>query len=257
MPKISWDSDDFKNPQDSTGTTTEKISGGGLEQGYLHGSLTQGLVAYYPMNSGSGSTVTDKALDNNGSINGTSWSSDSRIGEACLSFDGTDDYVKSMASIPSAAFTMSCWVRLDSWDSNSHVLGDNTNNNNFTGAYIEFNDSNSRIRFSIGDSSSWQNVYYSSVSTGTWYHLIGVFNGNSTSKLYVNGSLQGSNTNINYVNSSNDAWAGREPHGSWGNWLDGKIDDIRIYERKLSEPEIKALYNLERPSKISPGDTLQ
>ena len=50
MPKLNWDNDDFRNPQDSSGTTTENISAGGLEQGYFHGSLTQGLVAYYPMN---------------------------------------------------------------------------------------------------------------------------------------------------------------------------------------------------------------
>ena len=257
MPKISWNSEDFRNPQDSSGTTTEKISSGGLKQGYFHGSLTEGLIAYYPMDSGNGDTLSDEALGNTGSINGASWSSNSKIGDSCLSFDGTDDYVNDMRSIPSGAFTVSCWVKLESWGNNSHVVGDNTGNNSYKGVYLEFNNTNSRIRFSIGDGSTWQNAYFSSVSTGNWYHVTGIFDGVSTSKLYVNGSQRSSNTSVNYTNSENYSWAGREPHGGWDNWIDGKIDDIRIYDRPLTEPEIKALYNLERPSKISPGDTLQ
>ena len=257
MPKLNWDGDDFRNPQDSSGTVADTISrSGGLQQGYFHGSLTRGLLAYYPMKSGSGSTLIDStALRTDGSINGASWVS-GNIGDYALDFDGSSSYVNEMHGVPSGAFTLSCWARMDTWDNNSHIFGDNTDNNNHTGAYLEFNNTNSRIRFSIGNGSSWQNVYYSSVSAGNWYHIVGTFNGGSTSKLYVNGSEVGSNTSINYSNSTNATWAGREPHGNWSNWLDGQIEDIRIYDRKLSSPEIKALYNLSQPSKVSPGDTL-
>lgn len=34
-----------------------------------------------------------------------------------------------------------------------------------------------------------------------------------------------------------------EPYGSWRYYFEGLIDDVRIYNRALSESEIQALFN--------------
>jgi hypothetical protein len=50
MPTINWDKDEL-NQEDSAGTTTDTLGDhkGNLQQGYPLGSLTDGLVAYYPL----------------------------------------------------------------------------------------------------------------------------------------------------------------------------------------------------------------
>jgi hypothetical protein len=81
------------------------------------------------------------------------------------------------------------------------------------------------------------------LSTGVWYHLVGVFDGSSV-KIYVNGILGDSipasgttNTNPSSIN------IGRRELSGHQSWINGLIDDVLIYNRALSEAEIKALYD--------------
>ena len=251
MPKISWDSDDFKNPQDSSGTSTQKISGGGLEQGYRHGSLTQGLIAYYPMDSGSGSTVTDKALDNNGTINGASWSSDSRIGEACIDFNGSSDYLAMPEIALGDSFTVSQWVNLDQ---------DKDWNNSFGSESIlsMISYADGKIQSYIGDGSSWQaetNTGTGKTSPGNWQHWLITYDG-TTLRFFLNGVLEDTaSVSISIPSAVHHIGARNNQNNDYS--LDGRIDSTKIYRRPLSTPEVQALYNLTRPSQVSSGDTLK
>ena len=79
------------------------------------------------------------------------------------------------------------------------------------------------------------------ISTG-WNHYVFTSNGNITHKAYINGEYSFScsiNWNIN-GNIQSIEFASAE--GS-DYFFDGKIDDIRIYNRVLSESEIQQLYN--------------
>jgi hypothetical protein len=77
-----------------------------------------------------------------------------------------------------------------------------------------------------------------------WYHVIITFN-SGTMKLYINGSLVNSQTiDIQTINSC--------PNGQFilANWwsgdhngFNGKMDDIRIYTRTLSDIEVKYLFD--------------
>jgi hypothetical protein len=81
---------------------------------------------------------------------------------------------------------------------------------------------------------------------GQWYCVVGLYDGNSL-KIYVNGMLEGTNT-IGPVT----AYDGPEPlrigsyenstHGEFGSFQ-GKIDEVRIYDRALLDGEIQALCN--------------
>ena len=261
MPKISWNSEDFRNPQDSSGTSTEKISGGGLKQGYFHGSTTRGLVAYYPMDSGSGSTILDGALDNDGTINGASWTTDSKIGEACLSFDGTDDYVNHGVGYPSdQVFTISAWA-------NTNVLNPSggkfpVNLKGYGQPAIRQNNNGDGVFGLQWHDGSWQDLENSGYSTGEWVLVCGVWDKKAGEvRLHILSESQGLYTDTASFNGfGNSKFAEGDLGASYKRgstqFFDGKVDDVRIYNRALSTPEIQALYNLERPSKISAEDTL-
>ncbi len=83
-------------------------------------------------------------------------------------------------------------------------------------------------------------------SLNTWYNIVAIYDGSLLS-LYINGVLNSTST-VNYTldNSSEPLYIGKgftSVSWNWYRWFKGKIDDIRIYNRALTDAEIEALYN--------------
>ena len=81
---------------------------------------------------------------------------------------------------------------------------------------------------------------------GAWVHLCGVFDG-SAYRIYRNGSLVGSTTSATSPPAASSAiWAigARAPQnpGDASEFLQGQIDDVRIYGRALSDAEVEAIH---------------
>ena len=84
-----------------------------------------------------------------------------------------------------------------------------------------------------------------------WYHAVGLVGNNSGLKLYLNGQLAGVNSYLPDLNEiSGILYFGRSsedfPYPT-ESFYKGLIDDVRIYNRVLSEAEVAALYELEKP----------
>ena len=83
------------------------------------------------------------------------------------------------------------------------------------------------------------------VSVGNWMHVVATRSGsndNGKFKMYVNGNFETS-TNFNQsVNYGSNSYIGRTFNSD--KYLPGDLDDLRIYDRVLSDTEIQALYNL-------------
>jgi len=178
---------------------------------------------------------------NHGTINGPVWK-DGSYGWA-LDFDGNDDYVKVLnsASLKNVGYvTASMWINLD-----------NLNDQNF---YTHKNgDDGHEIVIFNGDLGLWVKIagtWYSAnvvasdyLTTDTWYHLVGTYDG-LTIRLYVDGSEVSSNTidqgPIPAIDA--DLCIGQNQF-TGGAFVDGTIDEFRIYNRALSSSEIQAIYN--------------
>lgn len=261
MADLLWNSDDFRNPKDSSGTVADTISHNGeLQQGYFHGSLTQGLVAYYPMEAGTESTLYDSTeLGNNGSINGASWTS-GKTGSYCLSFDG-DDFVEVSYPGPDLEnWTISAWLLKDDWSGSglqdwaSAQESDTTNSNK----PLDFYWDSGKITHRRGDAAG--EVLAADVSSRNgWIHAAVTQRRISSSSvelmLFIDGvqkdAVSGDYENMRPKNALNLGRAFTDEQ-----YYIGRIDDFRLYERRLSNPEIKALYNLSKPSTVKPEDTL-
>jgi hypothetical protein len=78
-----------------------------------------------------------------------------------------------------------------------------------------------------------------------------VYDGNLSSgqrsKLYINGSLDktASETSSSIPNYAGNLGFGIL-QGNTSGYLDGRLDDIRVYNRALSSSEVKQLYNMGR-----------
>lgn len=88
----------------------------------------------------------------------------------------------------------------------------------------------------------------SSVSANSWYHLVGTFDG-ATSSIYVNGVL--SAANYFYVTTTIDTnTSSLLIGGSASKYFNGTLDDLRIYNRALDLREVKKLYNFGRGTTV-------
>lgn len=98
---------------------------------------------------------------------------------------------------------------------------------------------------------------------GKWHHVAGTYDG-STVRLYVDGKQVGNGTpatlQIDYnLPSSNDLAIGEVGGGGdFHNGFSGAIDELSIYNRALSPPEIQAIYNAGSAGKsAAPGPSTQ
>lgn len=166
-----------------------------------------------------------------------------------LNLDGTDDYVTiASPSLPTGDFTYAAWVNLGTaTDESIFSILDVPATSNELLVYVN---ASSKIQFQI-DSAATTVTSTNSVSTGTWTH-VAVTRAGSLMTIYINGAADpttGSNGNALafgscYLLVGVDADSiGSNCNGSLGNYLDGKMDDIRIYNYALSAAQIGKLYN--------------
>jgi hypothetical protein len=159
----------------------------------------------------------------------------SKVGGA-LSFDGVDDYVrvKSTPIITSGDSTWIVWVKV--------VNPSQTSANIFLSqerSYLTFDYSfPGKASFNVPGSDICSNT---SVSSNTWYFLAGVYRGNQQ-EVWINGILDKVRSgSASYMSYPVDF--GRYSGGYYAN---GLIDEVRIYNRALSDAEIQALYNAKK-----------
>jgi hypothetical protein len=165
------------------------------------------------------------------------------VGNALI-FDGIGDHIKlNNQVVESTAVTVSAWVRPDSAPTNvNRVVGSELANDGF----ILYFDASGHARFLVGDGTTTGDVVGTTViQSGGWYHLVGTYDGTTTS-IYVNGVLEGTDgtspATITYPAGGNTYIGGDESGGVGPERLfKGAIDEVAIFDRALSSDEIKTL----------------
>jgi hypothetical protein len=214
-----------------------------------------GLVAAYSFNEGSGTAVTDASGNGNtGAISGATWTTSGRFGGA-LSFNGTNAWV-TVNDAPSldltTAFTMEAWVNPRMPLGWQVVALKEQSNDLVYAMYANTPADNPSSVASIGG------IAFAAVPAqgdlevpaNVWTHLTTTYDG-STLRLYSNG-----------VEVGNLAVSGQMPvspgplriggDSIWGEYFDGLIDEVRIYNRALTPAEIQAdMYSPVTPPSFS------
>ena len=211
-----------------------------LEISYTPPDNSGGLVAAYDFDQGTGNTLPDvSGGGNDGTISGASWTS-GRTGGG-LSFDGIDDrvMVASSASLElGAQMTLEAWVRptTEQFDRRTVVYREG----NMYSLYAGHNSRRSlRPSSSIRVGSSPRSVNSGvSLEPGAWTHLAATYDG-ARFHLYIDGISVASRDLTGDIKPSTDPlWIGG--NGPLGQYFNGLIDDLRIYNRALSQAEIQA-----------------
>jgi hypothetical protein len=124
--------------------------------------------------------------------------------------------------------------------------------------FASYNGSNQRLYLSIYggkwdigiQGSPWSSSLSQTPVTTDWTHVLLNMN-NGEASLYINGEFSMSKSYSSYSLAS-DFRIGRHRTDSSTYQFDGSMDDVRIYNRALSETEIQSLYDSYKP-KISAG----
>jgi len=164
-----------------------------------------------------------------------------------VDLDGVNDYIELPLNImaPLKDFTIASWVRFDKVTSWQRIFdfGNGTSRYMFLAP-----DSSYYLRFAITASAqSGEKLITSNVKVvaGKWMHVAVTLSG-TTGIMYINGQEVKRNGSI-IINPSSlglttQNYIGRSQY-SWDPYLDGQIDDFRIYNYALSSEQVFQLYN--------------
>lgn len=229
-------------------------------------SLVRGLVLYYNMDNEVGNEVEDlSGRGNDGALSEGSWCPGQGVSGGACRFDGTGTYVKALANTTlnvSTQFTLSAWfntsiavphqpimewsqallgvkpgvhmwINVPTWGSGANVMQQ--------GGEYHF------AGFPDG------------ISLGTWHHLVVTYDittGQAVS--YLDGTRKGLYSIGAFVPETRyDLYIGHRPYSSS---FSGLIDEVRIYNRALSESEVDLLHDLHDSGRVvvqidgSPGE---
>ncbi len=234
------------------------------------GVVPKGLVGYWSfggeyMNWNNNRALDASPLGNDGTITNMSTSTSAVqgiLGQA-LKFDGVDDYVNvgdptngSLDFDITSPLSISAWVNRATLGSSVGIV---VKRMAVTSGYdFSIVGSNDHVQFGIGDNfgSNFRigNETANPISNpNQWYHVVATYNGNSASSginIYVDGVKQSlTNAFDNYGGgstlSSDPFTIGARASGT-ERQFNGRIDEVRVYNRVLSDSEVLQLYRANR-----------
>ena len=210
--------------------------------GYAEAVITNSPVGYWRLGELSGTTAFDCVAGNNGAYTSATLGQTGALlsdTDKCARFNGTSSYVGTGRSLVNnlAAFTMEGWFKL-----------------NAAPAKMGFWGQNDAIEFGLASSTALQvwtpgggsvSVTYS-WGQGSWHHLAVVGNGTDL-RVYVDGALAGTGGSATSSYGTSTYPFNIGGGGIWdasGNWFNGWIDEVALYDKALSAAVIKRHYLL-------------
>lgn len=209
-------------------------------------TLSKGLVAWYPFN---GNANDESGNGHHGTTFGTTLTTD-RFGQRnqAYDFNGANQYIDLGDWVFGGPITISGWVKNRTYPHCSRMI-DLGNGPEAQNIIVATNGGTNGIWFrsqvnSYTEPDCFVIDYPDYFTTNGWDFVTCMISTTGRMSIYKNGILMKESSNAvppphalrtkNYLGKSNWPWDG---------FFDGVMDDIRIYDRALSEDEIQQLYD--------------
>ncbi len=249
----------FEGQLDDFRIYNRALSGNEASQLY---SWAPGPVGYWNLDDGTGTSALDiSGNSSTGTLtNGPTWTN-GKVGKG-VNFDGSDDYISIgdvSALNTSGSVSASAWIYLNNTTGVKSIggrWGTGASDHSYKIAVLS-----GKFYIDVSGTGSGDNYRQSNttLSTGTWYHVEGVYTAGSSATLdvYVNGKLD-NGTLTGTVPSSLFTGASTARIGTdTTNYFNGVIDEFRVYNYARSQKQILQDFNFDHPSVGTPiGATL-
>lgn len=204
-----------------------------------------GAISQYTLDG----NVNDSAYlgDRHGTTHGTTSYTTGASGSA-LALDGMGGHATAPNAVRTdSSFSVSAWVRLDGSLDNWWRTAVSQDGNSVCAFCLQYQADSRRWIFVMPQQDSTSPSKWAFVKSleeptlGAWTHLTGVFDAETKQvRLYVNGIPQGTALATSPWNAAGELRIGQgKAQNAFGNnWL-GAIDDVRMFDRALTEAEVR------------------
>jgi len=202
---------------------------------------------------------------NNGNVTRATWTSRGVVGGA-YNFNGVNSSITVQDSLSLggdgnwAEISIEFWVKAAAPQHGSRIIARKTASNS-TGSYmVGFQTSSSEpantlfwgITTNDGDYYDLYNDTTTVIPTGVWTHVVCTFRSDTGLTIYINGvqkanrslqaTIEGPSNPINYEKNEK-LFIGCSGENSPNRWLNGTLDEVRIYPKKLTPDQIMQRYS--------------
>ena len=211
----------------------------GVSSHSVTGTLDTVTDTAYPIANTAYYKLDGNANDSAGSINGT-WSGTEtyaagRFGQAA-SFNGSSKIdITGFANFGSTGVSISAWVYIDSFSNGPTIVNLYSNNSIVLGT-----DSTGKFfRSGAGPSVTSTSV----MSTANWHHVVMSAQTNGDVSLYLDGLAAGSGNATTQMYNDNNVSDLIGAYGTLSQPMNGKIDQVKIFNSPISASNVTSLYN--------------
>lgn len=233
-------------PRDLFVRSVDRAGNAGPKRTYhIYVRAGSGAIAQYALDG----NVNDTAYlgDRHGTTHGNASYVSGAVGSA-LNLDGSGAHATAPNAVRTdTSFTVSAWLKIDAVDEHWGTAV-SQDGDAMCGFCLRYEGGSRRWVFLMPNKDSFTElgaVFVRSVeepTPGAWTHLTGLYDADSRQmKLYVNGELQGvSEPPATPWNAAGGLRIGQSKVGtSSDTWWRGGIDEVRMYDRALSDAEVR------------------
>jgi fibronectin type 3 domain-containing protein len=232
--------------RDAAGNTTTSSS---VAVSVFNAGAPSGLKAAYAFDEGTGTTVLDTSGNyNTATAVGAAWTTGYFGGAVSLNGTSSEVDPPALGTFYQAGFTFEAWVLKQSTKVDAGIVGTWVGNQG-GGAMLWIDHLTGDYRLALGTTLSNYVDSGRTPNVGQWQFVAGTYDG-TTATIYVDGTQAASATFTGSLGSSN-TWRIGAYGSPAGGFFDGKIDNVRIYNRALSAAEIQS----DMGSRIQPDTT--
>jgi hypothetical protein len=202
----------------------------------VNNAAVAGLVAAYGFNEGTGTVVQSAVGSLAGTVSGATWTATGKYGPA-LSFNGTSAMVTvadANALDLTTGMTLEAWVFPTAATGVRDILIKEGTGVDIYNLYARNGAGQPEANVLAGGANRWATG--PALPLSTWTHLAGTYDG-TTVRLYVNGVQVGTKAFTGVISTSTGALR-IGGNSLWGEFFQGQIDEVRIYNRALTAAEL-------------------
>ena len=226
---------------------------GSLAKADIYGSSLVGWWRFDTNDDLNGVTLDRSGSGNNGTLKNIATStfySFGKIGQG-FDFDGTNDYVDlgNPTSLQiTGAITFGAWVKFDTTNTIDDIISKDGGASDRGYRLNKEAEGTLSCNVAIDATNVALVVTATTPSANVWYHIICVYTPSTSIAIFING-VQGAINITSIPASQRNAVSGPNiglRHDTASGYMDGNIDDVRVYNRALSAREVKMIYNMGR-----------